>query len=112
MPITRLLVLLALVAAGTLAAPAHAEGPSTFEHAAFVDVSIDLCSQAQPQHAAQFQLLRQPPLACAAPDTTVEALARNSPEYKAFSQKLRVELTALPKKERLDFCASLLQSKC
>ena len=91
---------------------ARAEGLSTFEYVAFVDSNIELCQRVKPQSAAQFELLRNPPYACAPRDLSIENLARSRLEYKEFRQKLKSEFSPLTSSERIEYCDSLFQTKC
>jgi len=96
-----------------LSAPLRAEGLSTAEALAFTDVSIEVCSQADPAKPGRYEALRRPPYACEwQGDKRTEALARKRPEYREFSLKVRKEFAAMPQAELLAMCASLFEAKC
>jgi len=93
--------------------PLQADGLSTAEALAFMDVSIEVCSQADPAKPGRYEALRRPPYVCEwQGDKRTEARARKRPEYREFSLKMKQEFGAMPKPELLAMCASLFEAKC
>lgn len=89
-----------------------AEGMSTFEFMAFQDASIALCSANEPEKAKLFEKLRDPPYACAPYDESIARQARKSTEYRAVHLKVLRQMESATKEQRLQFCQSLMTSKC
>ena len=96
-----------------LSTPLRVEGLSTAEALAFMDVSIEVCSQADSAKPGRYEALRRPPYACEwQGDPRTEALARKRPEYREFSLKMKQEFGALPQADVLAMCASMFEAKC
>lgn len=90
----------------------RAEGLSSAEGQALLDVTIEACSKADTARAGRYELLLDPPYACQAQDSRIAARARTLPEYRAFSLRVRKELGAMPQDQLLALCLSMFEAKC
>jgi hypothetical protein len=90
----------------------RAEGLSSAESQALLDVTIEVCSKADTAKPGRYELLLEPPYACNRQDLRIVALSRARPEYREFSLKVRKEFAAMPQAELLAMCASLFEAKC
>jgi hypothetical protein len=90
----------------------RAEGLSSAESQALLDVTIEVCSKADTAKPGRYELLLEPPYACNRQDPRIVALSRARPEYREFSLKVRKEFAAMPQAELLAMCQSMFEAMC
>lgn len=110
----RMLLTVALLPAALVpaAGPARAEGPSTAESQALLDLTVALCSRALPGQAADFEKTRRPPFTCMDVSEAQVRTVRQSAPYQAAFRRLAGELGSMPLPERLAWCHAHLTARC
>lgn len=104
--------LVAMVLWPALLGPSRAEGPSTAESQALLDLTVALCSRALPRQTADFEKTRRPPYTCMDVSAAqVQAVRRSAPYQEAF-RRLSGELGSMPMPARLAWCREHLTARC
>lgn len=93
-------------------APAHAEGPSTAESQALLDLTVALCSRALPHQAADFEKTRRPPYTCMDVSESQVRTVRQSAPYQVAFRRLAAELGQMPSLQQIAWCRSHLTARC